>query len=55
MTAPSLDEIRSYVRHQLDTEIWKEEQRFNNPHAHYLDMSPAYYQLKMNLMQACKI
>ncbi|EFM02235.1 nicotinate phosphoribosyltransferase [Hoylesella marshii] len=55
MTAPSLNEIRSYVRHQLDTEIWKEEQRFNNPHAHYLDMSPAYYQLKMNLMQACKI
>lgn len=50
--ARSLDEIRSYVEKQFETEIWKEEQRFENPHKHYLNMSPYYYELKMNLLQA---
>jgi len=27
-----------------------EEQRFENPHRHYLDMSPSYYQLKLDLL-----
>jgi nicotinate phosphoribosyltransferase len=47
---PSLAEIRDYVRKQLDTEIWEEEQRFENPHRHYLDMTPDYYELKMGLL-----
>lgn len=47
---PSLEEIRAWVKQQLETEIWAEEQRFSNPHKHYLDMSLAYYQLKMNLL-----
>jgi nicotinate phosphoribosyltransferase len=47
---PQLDEIRHYVQKQLSTEIWKEEQRFENPHVHYLDMSPRYYEMKMNLL-----
>ena len=46
----SLDEIRKYVNEQLTTEIWQEEQRFENPHKHYLDMSPNYYELKMSLL-----
>ncbi len=46
----TLDEIRAYVKRQLETEIWAEEQRFENPHRHYLDMSPKYYELKMNLL-----
>ena len=46
----SLSEIRNYVREQLKTEIWQEEQRFENPHKHYLDMSPEYYEMKMNLL-----
>ena len=49
---PTLDEIRDYVTHQLDFEIWPEEQRFSNPHVHYLDMSPAYYEMKMDLLDA---
>lgn len=48
--ARSLDEIRSYVEQQLETEIWQEEQRFENPHKHYLNMSPNYYELKMSLL-----
>jgi len=50
---PKLDDIRNYVRHQLDNEIWQEEQRFDNSHPHYLDMSPAMFELKMSLLHEC--
>lgn len=46
--------IREYVKQQLDTEIWKEEQRFDNPHDHYLDMSVAYYNEKLELLKNYK-
>ncbi|MBR3623451.1 MAG: nicotinate phosphoribosyltransferase, partial [Selenomonadaceae bacterium] len=47
---PSLNEIREYVKKQLEDEIWEEEQRFENPHIHYLDMTPSYYDLMMSLL-----
>lgn len=47
---PALEDIKKYVRDQLDNEIWKEEQRFENSHPHYLDMSPAMFELKMSLL-----
>lgn len=47
---PPLNEIRDYVIHQLENEIWQEEQRFQSPHVHYLDMTPNYYEMKMNLL-----
>ena len=47
---PSLVEVRDYVRDQLENEIWQEEQRFENPHRHYLDMTPDYYEMKMSLL-----
>ena len=47
---PALSEIRAYVKRQLDDEIWQEEQRFENPHRHYLDMTPDYYEMKMGLL-----
>ena len=47
---PTLEEIRDFVKTQLDNEIWQEEQRFENPHRHYLDFSPNYYEMKMNLL-----
>ena len=50
VTLPTLEELRQYVKDQLDQEIWLEEQRFENPHRHYLDMSPGYYQMKMDLL-----
>lgn len=49
-TLPTLHEIRDYVKHQLAEEIWDEEQRFENPHRHYLDMTPDYYDMKMSLL-----
>lgn len=47
---PSIKDIRSYVERQLSNEIWSEEQRFNNPHTHYVSMSPALYDAKMSLL-----
>jgi nicotinate phosphoribosyltransferase len=47
---PTLNEIREYVKNQLDNEIWEEEQRFVNPHVHYMDMTPQYYNMKMELL-----
>ncbi len=47
---PALGEIRDYVKAQLKDEIWEEEQRFENPHRHYLDMTPDYYEMKMELL-----
>ena len=43
--------IAAYVKKQLQEEIWEEEQRFENPHKHYLDMSPAYYAMKMQMLE----
>ncbi len=49
-----LPEIQAYVKKQLQEEIWEEEQRFENPHRHYLDMSPSYYEMKMDLLCEAK-
>lgn len=43
--------IRERLRAQLENEVWAEEQRFENPHRHYVDMSPAYYEEKMKLLR----
>ena len=47
----SLSEIRDYVDRQLRDEIWEGEQRFENPHVHNMDMTPAYYDFKMDLLR----
>ena len=43
--------VRDRLRYQLNNEVWQEEQRFENPHRHYLDMTPAYYEMKMKLLE----
>lgn len=48
---PDIREIRSYVKKQLEHEIWEEEQRFEHPHTHYLDMSSALYTLKQEMLE----
>ncbi|MCR4695537.1 MAG: nicotinate phosphoribosyltransferase [Pseudobutyrivibrio sp.] len=44
-------DIKNRVKDQLETCVWQEEQRFENPHKHYLDMTPAYYNMKMELLR----
>ncbi len=43
--------LRERVQKQLKEEVWEEEQRFENPHLHYMDMTPAYYNEKMQLLE----
>ena len=50
----TVKEIAAFVRKQLATEIWEEEQRFENPHKHFRDMTPAYYQMEMQML-SCEI
>ena len=47
---PTIHEVRAYVEKQLREEIWEEEQRFHNPHKHFMDMTPDYYEMKMSLL-----
>ena len=47
----SLGDIKEFVKKQLSEEIWEEEQRFENPHTHYMDMTPDYYEMKMQLLE----
>lgn len=51
MKTVPVKEIAQFVKQQLDNEIWEEEQRFENPHIHYLDMTPEYYEMKMSLLE----
>ena len=46
----TIAKIREYVEKQLADEIWAEEQRFENQHIHYMDISPALYELKMEML-----
>ena len=50
----STKEIAAYVREQLANEIWPEEQRFEFPHTHYMDMSPSYYDMKLKMLEDAK-
>ena len=45
----AIDIYRSRKK-QMKEEMWLEEQRFENPHVHYLDMTPDYYEMKMQLL-----
>jgi len=47
---PDVAQIADYVKRQLSEEIWEEEQRFENPHTHYMDMTPAMYEVKMSML-----
>lgn len=49
---PSLEEIRAYVQKQLAETVWIEEQRLQNPHIHYTDLSAKLYQLKEQLLES---
>ena len=50
----TVKEIREYVKYQLENEIWEEEQRFSNPHAHYMDMTIGMYELKIKCLEQAK-
>ena len=48
---PTLDEIKAYVSHQLKNQVWEEEQRYENPHTHYVDLSKELYKVKAGMLE----
>lgn len=47
---PTLKEIKDYVKYQLDNQVWEEEQRYENPHTHYVDLSKKLYDIKEKML-----
>lgn len=47
---PTLKEIQEKVKTQLTTTVWPEEQRFKNPHTHYVDLSVELYNTKQEML-----
>ena len=47
---PTLEEIRTYCREQVDT-LWDEVKRFDNPQTYYVDLSQKLWDIKHQLLQ----
>lgn len=47
---PSLQEIQSYCKEQVDT-LWNEVKRFENPHTYYVDLSQRLWDIKQTLLR----
>ena len=47
---PTLEEIRTYCREQVDT-LWDEVKRFDNPHVYHLDLSQKLWNIKDGLLR----
>lgn len=50
-TSPSLTEIRDRSKVLIDTKMWEEEKRFENPNEHYVNISVKLYQLQKSLVE----
>ncbi len=48
---PSINQVREFVRYQINNTLWDEEKRFVMPHIHYLDFTPSYFELKQDLIK----
>lgn len=49
-TSPSLEEIKSYCKSELDS-MWDEVLRFENPHNYYVDLSEKLWEEKHDLLK----
>ena len=48
---PDIKDIQAKVLKQLEVTVWPEEQRFENPHTHYVDLSMKLYETKQKLLE----
>ncbi len=48
--APDIEEVRAYCRGEVDA-LWEEVRRFENPHRYYVDLSPALWDLKHEMLR----
>lgn len=51
--SPSLDEIKTYCKEQID-KLWDEVKRFENPHSYYVDLSERLWNEKLKLISQNK-
>ena len=47
---PSLEEVRSYCADQV-SHLWEEVKRFEYPHRYYVDLSPALWKIKNDMLE----
>lgn len=47
---PTMEEIQRYCQEQIGT-LWDEMLRFEHPHKYYIDLSPALWQLKADMLK----
>ncbi len=47
---PSLEQIRAYCQQEMNT-LWDEVKRFEHPHNYYVDLSPALFAIKEELLR----
>ena len=50
---PSIESIQTYCREQTEL-LWDEVKRFENPHNYYVDLSCRLWNIKRQLLEACK-
>lgn len=48
---PPINQVRDFVRYQVNNTLWEEEKRFVMPHIHYLNFTPSYFKLKQDLIK----
>lgn len=46
---PSVQEIRNYIKDQLENKVWTEELRTTYPHRHFVDMTENVYKVRMEM------
>lgn len=46
---PTVQEIRDYIKDQLENKVWPEELRSTFPHRHYVDMTESIYKIRCDL------
>ena len=46
---PSIQEIRDYIKDQLENKVWPEELRTTYPHRHFVDMTEKVYNLRYDM------
>jgi len=52
--SPDIHEIRSFCQGQIH-KLWEEVKRFENPHRYYVDLSPALWTIKEELLEKFSI
>lgn len=48
---PSIQEIRDYIKDQLENQVWEEELRTAYPHRHFVDMTERVYNLRLEMYE----